>query len=197
MPYKVLFVDDEPHVTAAMKRALHKEPYEILTADSAMEALEILAGEPVSVVVTDERMPGMSGTEFITKVYTLYPDTIRIMLTGHACLETAIRAINDGQIYRFLTKPCNEVDLSVTIRQALQQKALMEESRKLLLMARQQSSLLQDLEQHHPGIMDVKKDVSGRIVIEDEDYDFDTLIEQINEEVVKSDKFFSKGKDED
>jgi len=84
MARKVLFVDDELHVTEGLKRALRKEPYEIMSANSADKALEILARQPVDIVVSDEKMPGMSGSEFLTVVCRKYPDTIRIILTGHA-----------------------------------------------------------------------------------------------------------------
>lgn len=122
MTHKVLFVDDEPLVTEALKRSLSEEEYKILTANSADEALDILAREPVDVVVADEKMPGMSGSEFLAAVCQEHPDTIRIMLTGQASLEAAVRSINEGEIYRFLTKPWNKDNLAITIRQALQQK---------------------------------------------------------------------------
>ncbi len=192
MQHKVLFVDDEPNVTKALKRALRTEPYDILSAGSADEALEILERESVDVVVSDENMPGMTGSEFLAVVYEKYPDTIRIILTGHASLDVAIRAINEGEIYRFFTKPWNDVDLAITIRQALQQKDLIEDSRRLLKMARHQSAILQDLEKEHPGLTSVTRDASGRIFVEDEDCDFDALIEQINEEVTKAEEFFSQ-----
>ena len=121
---KVLFVDDEPKVIAGLKRAMRKEPYEIITANSACEALDIMDSTAIDVVISDEMMPGMSGSEFITKICQDYPDTIRMILTGHASLDMAIKAINEGEIYRFFTKPCNEVDLAVTIRHALEQKRL-------------------------------------------------------------------------
>lgn len=192
MQHKVLFVDDEPNVTKALKRALHREPYDILSAGSADEDLEILEHELVDVVVSDENMPGTTGSEFLAVVYRKYPDTIRIMLTGHASVAVAIRAINEGQIHRFFTKPWNDVDLAITIRQALQQKDLIEESRRLLKMARHQSAILQDLEKEHPGLTSVRRDAGGRILIEDEDYDFDTLIEEISDEVTKAGEFFSQ-----
>jgi two-component system probable response regulator PhcQ len=107
MPRRVLFVDDEPHVTESLKRALRKEPYEVLSANSADEALEVLARQPVDVVISDEKMPGMQGSEFLAVVCKQYPETIRIIMTGHGSIEAAIRAINEGEIYRFLTKPCN------------------------------------------------------------------------------------------
>ncbi len=111
------------------KRTLHREPFEILSAGSANEALQILAREPIDLVISDEMMPGMSGSEFLAEVYRNYPETIKILLTGHANLNVAVRAINEGHIYRFLMKPCNEQEIRITIRQAIQQKELTEKSR--------------------------------------------------------------------
>ena len=183
MKHRVLFVDDEPHVTEGLKRALRKEPYEILTASSAQEAFEILARAPVDIVISDERMPGMSGSEFIAAVRQKYPDTIRMILTGHASLNAVIRAVNEGEIYRFFTKPCNEVDLSITIRQALQQKDLKTETQRLLQVTKLQSILLEDLETHHPGITQVETDASGAVLIEDTNSDFETLLAEIETEL--------------
>ena len=122
MSHKVLFVDDEPKVTRAIKHTLRKENYEILSAVSAQEALGILERESVDVVVSDEQMPGMSGSELLARVCREYPDTVRIILTGQASLEAAVRAINEGEIYRFLEKPCDAEELATAIRQALQQR---------------------------------------------------------------------------
>lgn len=126
MTHKVLFLDDDQLVTEAFKRILSGEPYEILTANSVDEALDILAHQPVDVVVSDEKMPDMSGSEFLALVRQGYPHTMRIMLTGHPSLDTAVRAINKGEIYRFLTKPWNKGDLCTTIREAIQQKDFIE-----------------------------------------------------------------------
>lgn len=191
MSRKVLFVDDEPRVTESLKRALRKEPYEILSANSANEGLKVLAREPVDVVISDEKMPGMPGSEFLAVVRKLYPETIRIILTGGASMEAAIRAINEGEIYRFLTKPCNEVDLAITIRQALQLKDLMVISRRLLEKNKHQSVLLQDLEKKYPGITKVKRDSTGAIIMdEDTGNDLETLIDQFE----KSYNFSSPGR---
>jgi len=180
MPRKVLFVDDEPNVTESLKRALRKEPYEVLSANSAKEALAILARDPVDVVISDEKMPGMQGSEFLAVVCRQYPETIRIILTGHGSMEAAIRAINEGEIYRFLTKPCNEVDLAVTIRQALQLKDLTGVSQRLLEKNKRQSAILQELEKEHPGITKVKRSRTGAIILEDEmDDDMGKLITKI------------------
>ena len=190
MSHKILFVDDEPNVTNALKHTLRKGKYDILTANSADEALAILGQEAVDVVVSDEQMPGMSGSELLAKIRREYPDTVRIILTGQASLDAAVRAINKGEIYRFLTKPCNGMELAVTIRQALQQKKLIAESRKLLKMTRQQSDLINDMEAVHPGITEVKRDAKGTIIIDDPAEDVDELIQEINTEVKKSEKLF-------
>jgi two-component system probable response regulator PhcQ len=167
MQHTVLVVDDEPDIRDMLTRALSREPYEVLCADSAEEALGIIAQESVDVVLSDEKMPGMSGTEFLAIVRRRYPDTIRMILTGHASLESAIHAINEGEIYRFFTKPCNMVDLMVTIRQALQQQDLMAENQRLLNIVRQQSSSLEALEKQHPGITKVKRDQNGTVIIDE------------------------------
>ena len=116
----ILLVDDAPNVTRALRNILRKERYNTLCAHSAQEALEILAQQSIDVLVTDEQMPGMTGSELVAKVYQEYPDTIRIILTGEASIEVAKRAINEGQIYRFLEKPCDGADLAVVIREALE-----------------------------------------------------------------------------
>ena len=119
---KILLVDDEPKVTDALTKTLRNDEYEILSAHSAEEALQVLAREPIDVVVTDEQMPGMSGSELLARVCREYPDTVRIILTGHGSLEAAVRAINEGEIYRFLEKPCDAEQVDRVIRQALQQR---------------------------------------------------------------------------
>ncbi|MEE8431482.1 MAG: response regulator [Candidatus Desulfatibia sp.] len=168
MQHTVIVVDDEPAIRDMLTQALSQEPYEVLCADSAEEALNIIAQEPVDVILSDDKMPGMSGTEFLAIVRRQYPDTIRMILTGHASLESAIHAINEGEIYRFFTKPCNMVDLMVTIRQALQHKDLMAENQRLLQIVRQQSLSLETLERQHPGITKVKRDQNGTVIVDDE-----------------------------
>jgi two-component system, probable response regulator PhcQ len=163
----VLFVDDDPNVTAGLKRTLHQQPFEVLTARSAIEALGLLAARKVDVVVSDEMMPGMSGADFLSVVCNRYPDTIRMILTGHASLEAAIRAINRGEIYRFFTKPCNDVELAVTIRQALEQKRLMTERQDLMRQVNEKSALLKQLERISPGITEVRRDAMGGLVLDE------------------------------
>jgi DNA-binding NtrC family response regulator len=135
----VLLVDDDPRLLGALRRALRHEPYELLVAETADAALWVLASAPVDVLVTDERMPGMSGVEFLARVRADHPHVVSMMLTGHASVETAIRAINAGEVYRLFTKPCDASELAVAIRQALQLRTLIRQSRRLLETVRRQS----------------------------------------------------------
>ncbi len=167
MKQKVLIVDDERAVTELLQDVLSTEPYELMSASSAEEALAMLEQEQIDVVISDEKMPGISGTEFLAIVRERYPDTIRMILTGHASLDTAIKAINQGEIYRFFTKPCNVFDLAITIRQALQQRALMREAKRLLEMAKEQNTILEELESKYPGITMVKRGRGGEVIMEE------------------------------
>jgi DNA-binding NarL/FixJ family response regulator len=115
----VLVVDDEPSVTRGIELALRHTPFEILTANSADSALTLLREHSVQVVVSDERMPGMSGIELLTLVRAEFPSAARIMLTGHATVDVASRAINEGRIAFFLQKPCPAEDLIEAISTAL------------------------------------------------------------------------------
>jgi two-component system probable response regulator PhcQ len=144
MRHTVLLVDDEPIVLVVLKRVLRDEPYEILTAGNAEEAAYVLGGAPVDLIVCDEEMPGMLGSEFLANVARDYPDTVRIMLTGHPTLPAALRAINEGRIYQFFTKPCNEIDLAIAMRHALVQKDLMVKSRELLEVTKRQFVLIDE-----------------------------------------------------
>ena len=133
MPEKILCVDDEPNILNAYKRAL-RGTFLIETAAGGAEGLAILKGpDPFAVVVSDMRMPGMDGVEFLREVKQIVPDTVRIMLTGNGDQQTAIDAVNRGSIFRFLTKPCSPEDLSQAIDAAIQQYRLVMAEKELLL----------------------------------------------------------------
>jgi putative two-component system response regulator len=120
MRNSVLFVDDEQPVRSAMERVfLERDDIRCLFADSAASALELLESEQVQVVVSDYLMPGMRGTEFLSRVKMLYPQTVRIMMTAHADLNIAIEAINRSEAFRFLTKPWDNQELIETVDEAL------------------------------------------------------------------------------
>ena len=115
----VLLVDDEPEVISAIKEALFHEPYEIVGVGDPVEALRLLASKPFDVVVADEKMPNMGGAEFLAVVRRDFPTTVRIILTGHASVSSAVRAINEGSVYRYLLKPFPASALGEIIRQGL------------------------------------------------------------------------------
>ena len=142
MTHTVLLVDDDADLLSGLERRLHKEPYRIVTATGAEEAADVLEHEPVDLVVCDEEMPGMSGTEFLSRVAQRYPDVVKLVLTGHPTLPAALRALNECKVYHFFTKPCNEIELAITIRHALEQKDLVEKSRELLELTKRQSVLI-------------------------------------------------------
>jgi two-component system probable response regulator PhcQ len=162
----VLLVDDEPKILSGLRVALRKYPFDILTADSAQAALALLDEQPVDVLVSDEQMPQVSGSQLLAIVRQQHPRTVRIILTGHASLDAAVRAINEGEVYRFLTKPCNPVELAVTIQQGVQLRELAQQSSRLLSRAQQQQAVLRDLESRHPGISELKVDAGGAILLE-------------------------------
>ena len=117
-PKKILIVDDEPGILASMRRLLRRDGYEILTANSAKDGFDILAQQEVQIILSDQRMPEMSGTEFLSRARELYPETIRIVLSGYTDLESISDAINRGAIYKFLTKPWDDDLLRENIREA-------------------------------------------------------------------------------
>ena len=161
----ILLVDDELNVTAALKRALMDEDLEIHTAESGEEGLKKLKLENFKVVISDERMPGMDGAEFLALVKDRHPEMVRMMLTGHASIESTMKAVNSGEIYRFFTKPWNDFDLIVAIRSAINKFDLEAENRRLLRTVRHQATELKTLEHLYPGITAVEKDNEGHLLI--------------------------------
>jgi DNA-binding NtrC family response regulator len=169
-PRRILIVDDEENVCHALRRSLRKEGYELFFGKEPKEGLELLAKQKVDMVISDHLMPNMTGLEFLKLVRERYPDMMRLMLTGHADMQTAIDAINQGAIYRFLTKPWDDTDLKVTLFLAFEQLELERENRRLLAMVRRQYDLLKTLENEHPGIGHVVRDAEGYVLLDDEDH---------------------------
>lgn len=132
MTDRVLFVDDDANLLAALQRQF-RGVFPLETAPSGDAGLEVLAAKgPFAVVVSDYRMPGLTGTEFLTRVAAASPDTVRILLTGYAELQTAIDAVNRGQVFRFLTKPCPPDVLRGAVRAGLDQYRLVHAQKDLL-----------------------------------------------------------------
>ena len=124
----VLLVDDDVNILHCFSRMLRHQPYDIFTASSGAEALLILKSRKVDVIVTDEQMPGMSGGDLVAWIAANQPDVARIVLTGRPTVDDTIRAINEGAVYQYFTKPCNPARLGVAIRKAIEQKEALVEN---------------------------------------------------------------------
>jgi len=114
----LLLLDDEDNIRRSLMRLLRRDGYRILDASNAHDAFQLLATNRVQVILSDQRMPGMSGTEFLSEVKAMYPDTMRMMLSGFTELSSVTEAINRGAIYKFLTKPWDDEALRMEILEA-------------------------------------------------------------------------------
>ncbi|WP_119395208.1 HD domain-containing phosphohydrolase [Salinibius halmophilus] len=139
---ELLFVDDDPMVLAALRRAMRKEPYRIHIAESGAQALEILDEHEITIVVSDMRMPQMNGAELLAEVRRRKPEVISLLLTGQADLSDTINAINSGGIFRFMSKPWDDLQLKASIQAALEIIETKRERDKLLTLTRRQNQLL-------------------------------------------------------
>jgi two-component system NtrC family sensor kinase len=148
-PIRILCVDDEKNVLRALERLFLDEDYEILTAQSGKEGLQILAqGPPVQIVVSDYRMPEMNGVDFLREVCWRWPDTVRIVLSGYADTASIVAAINEGQIYKFIPKPWNDDELKVTIGNAIELYHLHRENEQLLTQLQQTNDELNQINEN-------------------------------------------------
>jgi len=151
----VLFIDDDPSFLAIIRRSMQQEHFRVCCAESTEAARNILAADPVDLVVCDEHMPGTSGSEFLAEIRQSHPDTIRMMLSGKATVGAVVQAINAGEVFRFLLKPCSQHDLVATIRQGLAHKAFMENCQQSLLLFRHQNDILQRIQQQAPELLEL------------------------------------------
>jgi response regulator RpfG family c-di-GMP phosphodiesterase len=130
----VLYVDDEENNLFSFK-AVFRVKYQVYTAISGDEALKMMAEKPVEIIITDQRMPNMTGVEFLEKVIEVFPDPMRILLTGYADMNAVVDAVNKGKIFHYLSKPWNEEELDMTINRAyekyLEKQKLKEENKQL------------------------------------------------------------------
>src|SRR3978361_6104 len=130
MSFGVLYVDDEINNLNSFKAAFRRD-FNIYTAQSAREGRKILDTNEIGVIITDQRMPGMTGIEFLESILTVYPDTIRILLTGFSDLNAVMDAINRGQVYKYLVKPWQNDELKLYIQNALEIYHLRKENKEL------------------------------------------------------------------
>lgn len=141
----LMFVDDEKNILNSLTRIFRKEGYNILLAESGESAIELLRNNQVAVVVSDNKMPGMNGTELMHKVKERSPDTIRFMLTGCLDVMTVMEAVNKGEVHRYITKPWDDEELKLTIKAAVERYNLIEENKRLSEVTKRQNAMLEEM----------------------------------------------------
>jgi len=142
--HKILIVDDEENVLVSLKRIFRKENYEIYTANSGFQGIELLEKHDFSLILSDFKMPELNGIEFLKLASEKSPDTIRIILTGYADVDVVISAINEGKIYKFIEKPWKKEDLKIQINKAIEHYGLLNERKELLEKIKRQNEELKE-----------------------------------------------------
>jgi len=145
LPPVILCVDDETNILNSLQRLLRRQSYKVLTADSGEGGLKILEQEKVDLVISDMRMPEMNGAQFLEQVRQRWPNTMRVLLTGFADVESTMAAINKGEIYRYIAKPWDDNDMLLLMKHALERKHLEQEKLRLELLTKQQNEELKSL----------------------------------------------------
>lgn len=141
----LLLVDDEENILNSLRRVLRNQPYRLLTANGGDEALEIFEQQTIDLVISDARMPGMDGATLLARIQQRRPECLRILLTGYADISTTVKAINEGQIYRYISKPWDDDELRLIIGQALAFQHSERERKRLELLTQAQNLALQEL----------------------------------------------------
>lgn len=148
--YTLLVVDDEPHILRSIGRLLRSEPVNLITAGGGQQALEHIRTGSVQVLLTDNRMPGMSGLELVRKVKEIAPEIIRVVISGQSDLEAVMAAINEGEVFRFLLKPWNDIDLKLTISLACAHYRLTLDNRALRDKVIKAGLIVEALQERYP-----------------------------------------------
>jgi len=151
--HTILCVDDEKNILHSIKRLLRKESLKLLIASSGAEGLKILEENDVHLVLSDQRMPQMSGTEFLAEVKEKYPDVIRIILTGYTEVDSITESINKGNIYKFFLKPWNDQNLKLEIGKALEQYDLIQVNKRLHEKVLEQNEELKKINENLEGLI--------------------------------------------
>lgn len=144
-PVNLLFVDDEPNVLKSLKRLFRATNYNVHLAESGQAGLALLQHQPIDLIISDMRMPHMSGAEFLAQAAQRWPETVRILLTGYADLESTIAAVNNGKIYSYCSKPWEDNELKILVNHALEQKQLREQRQQLFEIVNRQNRQLKEL----------------------------------------------------
>ena len=162
--HTILVVDDDKLFVEYIQRVLSGECYNIIGGSSGQEGLEILEKQHVSMVISEYKIPIMSGLEFLEKVRIIYPDILTIMVTDHADIKLVIKAISEAGVYKFLLKPWDDIDFKNTIKKTMESLQVIKERDMLIRKVKTHEATMNDLEKRYPGITKVERDEDGCIL---------------------------------
>jgi DNA-binding NtrC family response regulator len=162
--HTILVVNDEELFIEYIKSMLSGESYNVITASSGKQGLEILKKQRVNLVISEYKIPLMNGLEFLEKVKIIYPDILTVMVTDQADINLAIKAINEAGVYKFLLKPWDDIDFKNTIKRTLKSLQVIKERDELIRKVKTHEATLKDLEKRYPGITKVEKNEDGYIL---------------------------------
>ena len=182
----VLCVDDEPSILSSLKRLFRPKGYQIHVAEGGKAALELLEQIEVDLVISDMRMPEMDGVQFLEQVRQRWPDTVRLLLTGYADIASTIDAVNRGEIYRYISKPWDDADILLIVHDALEQRALELENRRLEVVAQAQNAELKTAHAHLESLVALRTAELTRV-----NGSLQTAHEQLKSNFITSIKVFS------
>ncbi len=157
--HSILIVDDEPDYLASMRRALMREAYDVYTALSGHDALELLANQDISLVLSDYRMPGMDGLTLLQTISVQYPHIVTVMLTALSEIEIALKAVNEAGVFKFFLKPININSFKISLRSALESLDMMFDRGQMIRKVKSRDTIMQALEKKYPGITNVALDL--------------------------------------
>jgi two-component system, probable response regulator PhcQ len=164
--YQILIIDDEVEILNALSRLLREPGYVIHCASSAAEALAVSDRTSLDLIISDYMLgPDINGIRLLEKLLDKQKDALCILITGYADMQVALEAINTIGLYKFILKPWDNNDLIITVRRALEQRALIQENRRLVNELRRRESVLEQLEKEHPGITKIRRNAKGLIEI--------------------------------
>jgi len=164
MKHTILVVDDEELFIEYIQSVLSGKNYNVITASSGQEGLEILKKQSVNMVISEYKIPLMNGLEFLEKVRIIYPDILTIMVTDQPDIKLAIKAINEAGVYKFLLKPWDDIEFKNAIKKTLESLQVIKERDGLIRRVKTHEATLKDLEKRYPGITKVERDQDGNIL---------------------------------